>query len=174
MQRIDVLIFVEHVARELDVACAIRHLLHRDNQLNVEIASYCHGLSETLRRFRPNVVVVPYCYSREDPGLRQVWLEWRDFKVVNLAFEQLLSAGTMPFKRPRDEMARTGVLHLAAADFFREYLESHQVRQSNVEMVGSLSCGIYRLPYRDYFDNQRRRIRPAARPGCDASLDLFP
>jgi hypothetical protein len=44
MEHVDVLIFVEHVARELDIACAIRHLLQTDHQISVQIASYCHGL----------------------------------------------------------------------------------------------------------------------------------
>lgn len=166
MERIDVLIFVEHVARELDIACAIRHRLQQDHGLRVEIASYCHSLPETLGRYRPSVVVVPYCYSREDAGMWQVWRRWRDFKVVNLAFEQLLSDGNKPFKRPRDTMSRTEVLHLAAGEQFRQYLESHGVEPSNIAMVGSLSCGAYRLPYREYFETDRALL--AKEHGLDA------
>jgi hypothetical protein len=87
--------------------------------------------------------------------MRQVWHRWRNFKVVNLAYEQLLSDGNKSFKYPRDKMARNEALHFAVGDDFREYLESHGVGRPNLEMVGSLACGVCRAPYREYFARNR-------------------
>jgi hypothetical protein len=57
-------------------------------------------------------------------------------------------------------------LHLASGDLFREYLELHQVTPANIELVGSLSCGSYQLPYRQYFDIKRTEF--AEQHGLDS------
>ena len=38
-QNVDILLFVEHVARELDIACAIKYLLDKRHGISLEIAS---------------------------------------------------------------------------------------------------------------------------------------
>ena len=69
MQPVDVVLFVEHVARELDIACAIRHLAWERFGMQVAIESLTVGLEATLRRWKPNAIAVPYFYSRQDMGL---------------------------------------------------------------------------------------------------------
>ena len=58
-KNVDILLFVEHVARELDVACAVKYLAGARYNLNVEIASTVYDIDRTLKLFKPEVVAVP-------------------------------------------------------------------------------------------------------------------
>ena len=158
MEKIDVLIFIEHVARELDLACTLSHHLEVNAGLKVEIASYCHDLEQTLSSYQPRVVVVPYCYSQDDAGMRDVRFRFRDFKVVNLALEQLFSVGNAAFKGPRDQMSQGEVLHLASGEAFAQHLMNHHVPRDGIAITGSLACGLYLPPYRRYFESVRSRL----------------
>src|SRR5688500_11377543 len=110
---VDVLYFIEHVARELDIACAIKHHAAAKHGLRIEIASLAYGLRQTCSAWRPRLIAVPYFYSAEDAFVKDVLAAWPGVPVVNLAFEQLFSAANKKYKRPRDEAARKSVLHLA-------------------------------------------------------------
>ena len=44
---IAVLLFIEHVARELDVACAVKYLAKQRHGLSVEIASIIYDVKRT-------------------------------------------------------------------------------------------------------------------------------
>jgi hypothetical protein len=98
---------------------------------------------------------VPYFFSRRDPGIRDLLRRFPGAKVVNLALEQLLSEGNKKFRSPKDEAARDQVLHMAAGDFFRDFLCDHGVRHENVAVVGSPPVVLYRRPYRTNFEGRR-------------------
>ena len=166
MPEIDVLYLIEHVARELDIACAVKSVAGRFDT-NVEIASMVYDLDATIREHRPRLIALPFFYSRNDPGTRDLLERYRGVSYVNLAFEQLLSKTNQKLKRPRDDIAREHVLHLASGDLFREFLCSNGVPQENVINVGSLSCSLYRSGYRNYFDFRRETF--ANKYGLDAS-----
>ncbi|MBM4002647.1 MAG: hypothetical protein FJ295_05065 [Planctomycetes bacterium] len=158
MRQADVVLFVEHVSRELDIACVIRHLAWQRFGMEVGVASLTQGLEQTLRGTPPSVIAVPYFYSRRDMGIREILMRWPGVRVVNLAYEQLVSPGNQQFKVPRDPIAREHVLHLAVGDFFREFLVRHGVPRDRVLMSGSLACSLYLAPYRRYFESQRARM----------------
>ena len=59
MKKIDVLFFVEHKDRELDITHAISKILKKDYGLHVEIASlFFEGLTSAFK-FSPKVVITP-------------------------------------------------------------------------------------------------------------------
>jgi len=118
-----------------------------------------------MRDYRPRLIAVPYFFSRRDPGIRELLRRFPGAKIVNLALEQLLSEGNKKFRSPKDEAARHQVLHLAAGDFFRDFLCEHGVRHENVAIVGSPPVELYRRPYRSYFDGKREAF--AQRYGLD-------
>ena len=99
-------------ARELDIACAIRVLARRQYGLRTHIGSLVYDRFHTICNVRPRVWCTPYFYSCDDLGVRDMSLGWPGAPVVNLAFEQLFSAGNQQFKKPRDATAREQVLHL--------------------------------------------------------------
>ena len=57
---VDLLLFVEHAARELDVAAAVTARLRVEHGMTVHVAPTFHRLADTLARFEPRAVAVPY------------------------------------------------------------------------------------------------------------------
>ena len=155
-QPIKLLIFVEHVSRELDVACVLKYLLLRRHGCSTEIAAINWDLSRTLKRFQPAVVAVPYCYSArpDDPGLAQMRAAWPRATWVNLAYEQVLQPINEDFKVPRDAFARHQVLHHAWGDFYADLLHRHGVSRPQILMNGNPTLALYQDPYRAYFESR--------------------
>jgi glycosyltransferase involved in cell wall biosynthesis len=162
----DVLYLVEHVARELDIACIIRHQLAREHGIETAVASTYFDLHATISRFRPRVVVTPFFYFADDPNIHYLLRGNPGARFVNLAFEQLLSRGNLAFKRPRDTVARRHVLHLANGPLFRDYLCEHDVSPANIRCVGSLPLSLYRPPYQRQAEGHRGVL--AQRFGLDS------
>jgi len=157
MKQPDILYFVEHVARELDIACLIRHLAARGG-VDVAVASIHYDLHAAIARYRPRLIATPCFVSATDANVGRLVAAFPEATYVNLAFEQLLSRGNQAAKRPADRIAREHVLHLASGPAYREFLCTHGVPREHVAVVGSLSLGLYRRPYRDLYDGQRSRL----------------
>ena len=153
-KRTDIVLFVEHVVRELDVACAVKYLADGRHGLAVEIASIAMHLPRTLERHQPRVVVVPYCYAASNFGLRDILPVWPGAVYVNLAYEQIFRKHQQATKEPSDAFARRHVLHHAWGDFYAEYLQEHGVLGENIFVNGNLSYALYRAPYCAYFDSR--------------------
>ena len=94
---IDVLYFIEHAARELDVACAVKSLMTQQG-INLEIRSIITGLDETLSLWNPSVVAIPYGTSVKDWNLEKIVSKWGDARYINLSFEQVLGKTQKSFK----------------------------------------------------------------------------
>jgi len=151
-KRAGIVLFVEHVVRELDVACAVKYLAGRRHGLAVEIASIAMYLPRTLERYQPRVVVVPYCYAASNFGLRDILPVWPEAVYVNLAYEQIFRKHQQAPKAPSDAFARRHVLHQAWGDFYAQYLQEHGVLRDNIFVNGNLSYALYQAPYRSFFD----------------------
>lgn len=167
MKPIDILYFVEHVARELDIACAVKAIIERDTPLTVEIASITHHLDETLTHFQPRVVALPYCVAVHEAGLDKIVAHWPAAEYVSLSYEQVLGQAQKDLNSPKDEFAQKFVLYHAWGDFFAEYLKSHAVPPAHIYVNGNPSYTLYRSPYADYYGDQREAL--AAQFGLDAA-----
>ena len=104
-EKVDVVYFIEHAARELDVACAVKTILAQQD-VRMEICSIVAGLDETLSRWHPQVVTIPYGTSVKDWNLEQVVSTWGEAGYINLSFEQVLGKTQKAFKAPKDRFAR--------------------------------------------------------------------
>ena len=109
--KIDVLYFIEHAARELDVACAVKSLLARHG-IKMEIHSIISGLDETLSLWNPGVVAIPYGTSIKDWNLEKIVSKWGDARYINLSFEQVLGKTQKSFKAPKDPFSTRIYIHL--------------------------------------------------------------
>jgi hypothetical protein len=150
--------WIEHVARELDVACAIRAILRRERALDAPVRSLAYEDLASLAAPGPRVVVVPFLASAQDFGVRELLQRWPESHFVNLAFEQFFFAVSRRYKGARDETARRGALHLAASREFADFLIACGVPEAQIELVGSLACALVTPPYRCYFEGQRERL----------------
>ncbi len=165
MSRPEILYFIEHVARELDIACAVRHLARERHDVDVRVASLVFDRHEAVAQCQPQLITVPFFYSQADFGIRDLLLGRPGVPFVNLAFEQLLSKVTRVLKRPKDDISRKHVLHVGAGQFFGSFLQQYGVSPDNIAIAGSLPCALYREPYRHFFSGKREQF--AAQYGLD-------
>jgi hypothetical protein len=152
----EVLYLVEHVARELDIACAVKSLARRRHGLDVDVRSIVYDLDSSQPAPLPRVVFVPFFGSRVSYGVRKVMTWFHGATVINLQFEQLVSPGNQTIKGPRDLVARSQVLQCAVGDFYVEFLKSRGAEK--IVTTGSLPCQLYRPPYRRFYEGQRQPL----------------
>jgi len=167
---IDVLVFIEHAARELDIACVVARAMARRHGLAVCIASINWDLATTLKRYEPRVVAVPYCYSAqpEDPGVYEMVRRWPRAVLVNLTYEQFHPNVTRQFNMPRDVVARSHVLHHAWGAFHAEALQGSGVPSEHIMVNGNPVYALYGLPYQRFYEPReklaaRHRLDPRKR-----------
>jgi len=159
-ESVDILLFVEHVARELDIACAVKHLLAEKHGLRLDITSMVSGRKKTLDKWDPCVVAIPYSYvGLASPDLREISDSFPKARFVDLAYEQLYHTFNKSFRIPRDDFARRGVLHHAWADFHVEFLKQHGVPGSRIVVNGNPACALYDKRYSRYFESKEDLAR---------------
>lgn len=166
MEAVDVVLLYEHIVRELDVACAVKHLAQAQYGIRVEIIQYAAGIMGALDRFRPRVVALNVCYTEGDhydPGYHAMY-DWRTARHFNLAWEQLLYPGNAALKLPRGPLATRHVLHHAWSDGYRDLLVAGGVPAAHVVVNGHPAYALYDQPYRRYFPD---RAALAERHGLD-------
>jgi len=158
MKSIDILFFVEHVARELDIACAVRAIIERDSQLSIEIDSLSHGIEKTLEHYQPRIVVLPYCVAIFEGGLDEIVARWPKAEYVSLSYEQVLGRAQKNLNSPKDKFSKDYVLYHAWGDFFAEYLQTHGVPSRHIFINGNPTYSLYQYPYKAYYGNQRAQL----------------
>jgi len=155
-QKIDLMIFIEHVARELDIATALKYLIINRYGLSVEIASIvaAHGRKEALNKFEPRVAALPFFYSTTAPGPQDILLTYPHVLCVNLAYEQIFSQINQIFKAPKDTYSKNYVLHHAWGNFFSRYLQEFGVPSENIFVNGNPSYALYQSPYATFYPDK--------------------
>jgi surface carbohydrate biosynthesis protein len=154
VQDIDILYMYEHVARELDVACAVKCIAEQHYDIRIELVQYPYGLPQAFGKFRPLVVVVPFFYDEPRPTYFSCLLEWRKSVYLNLAWEQLLYEGNRGAKTPRGELACNHVIHQAWSDSFADYLQEQGIPEEHIFVNGNLVYTLYEEPYRQGFEQR--------------------
>ena len=161
MQIVDVVYLYEHAARELDVACVVTAGLRRRG-LHVEIIHWPTGFPGVVRRLRPRVVALPFCYSEQ--SYEALLAYWRKAIFFNLTWEQLFYVGNRTAKTPRGDFALRHVIHHAWSQAYSSFLLAHGVPENHIFLNGQPAYALYDEPYRHYFAS---RTELAARYGLD-------
>jgi len=152
---VDVLWFVEHIARELDVACAVKSLAARKYSLEIEIRSYYAHAVESMKHLNPRVVVHPFFYFSSGALATEDYIKsWPTSTHFNLAWEQIHYRAHWNVKAPSDEFAKKMVLHHAWGEFYKKYLVTHGVPEGNIFVNGQPAYQLYKSPYRNYFKSR--------------------
>lgn len=131
----EVLIFVEHLDRELDSSVEIMKELTKMN-LNSAIASIEFDLFDSYMKLNPKVVCLPYCKSENNKILRLFRKKNPKIKFINLHYEQFLSNYSKESKRPRDNFVKTHLYHFVWGDYFKNYLIKNGVLERNIIVTG--------------------------------------
>ncbi|MBI2617100.1 hypothetical protein HYW55_03150 [Candidatus Gottesmanbacteria bacterium] len=152
MEKLDIVWFIEHFARELDVACATTALLESKYQKKVKILPFFHPRPTSFtQQFHPTIVLLPYCYSIHDSGLKHYLSSWNDATFVNLSWEQVFYRANIEYKAPRDSFAKKCVLHHAWSKQRAIFLQDRGVPESHIFVNGQPAYYLYFPPYRKVF-----------------------
>ncbi|MDL1894958.1 hypothetical protein FBQ82_01665 [Anaerolineae bacterium CFX7] len=163
MQNIDLLLFYEHVTRELDVACLVKHFVETRHGLTVKIAHQYHGVAYALAHWTPRLVAIPFCYS--DSARHYPFMyDWRRATYFNMAWEELLYPGNREAKMPRGIFETKHVLHHAWSAEYAALIQARGVLPEHIFINGNPTYTLYDAPYRFLFDD---RATLAKRYGLD-------
>lgn len=166
--------FVEHVARELDLACLAKAEIERQRPgTRVEIRQFYRDLDRALSEGEPEITVLPFFYRTTDEGIRELVHRWKRTLFFTLSFEQLLSPASAKTRIPGDRFTREGVYHLAWGGFFKNFLIAGGVKPERVVMVGNPVCALYRAPYLNFYPT-RTKIAERYRLDPKKKWLLFP
>jgi surface carbohydrate biosynthesis protein len=143
---VDILVYIEHPTRELDVTCLLKALLHREYGVRLEVASKHYRDYEALRRSNPKIVCVNGFFVETKGFLRQRWF-WPNAWIVNLAYEQLITKINEEIKMPVGDYAKTRMRYSAWGPFFADMLSRRGVDPSLASVNGNPVYGMYREPY---------------------------
>ena len=84
MRSADLVLFVDHVSNELDLACALKHVAWQRFGMEIAIESLKSNLSTTLDQWETRAIAVPSFSSRHDSGVQEILSRWTDVRIVNL------------------------------------------------------------------------------------------
>lgn len=167
----DIIWFIEHPARELDVACAVQAWLKKRHDITLAILPYHQSYPrQTLDRYHPSLVLVPYCYFVRDSGLRDFLPHWKQATYLNLSWEELFYTANQQHKAPRDLFAKRHVLHHAWSTDYRHYLLSYGVPAEHIIVNGNPVYALYDLPYRRIFPDKKTLLSSL---GLDPARKIF-
>jgi surface carbohydrate biosynthesis protein len=133
-QAVDVLIFVEHIARELESACLLQHYLQSVHGLSAQVSFSAYTAHAVLSRIMPRVVVLPHCRAQFNSSVTY-W--WDNVPIVNLAWEQILSNVNKQANVPHDAFVRDHVKYFCWGQSHHDYLLECKVPRGNLSVVGS-------------------------------------
>jgi surface carbohydrate biosynthesis protein len=155
----EALALIEHVDRELDLACLLKLLLKRRHGIELTIANVYADAPLLLAGPAPPVVLTPFFYAAEDVVLRDYVKAWPQTRILNLAWEQVFYPSHQLIKAPRDKFTRKKVTHLAWSRTFTDYLEANGVFPDRIKLVGHAMYRLYGEPYRRYFAGREALAR---------------
>ncbi|MBI4603734.1 MAG: hypothetical protein HY721_17405 [Planctomycetes bacterium] len=157
--------FVEHLARELDVACAVKCLAEARFPVDVWIRNIYLHARDVLLGPPPDIVVHPFFYFADGAlGTHHYVRAWPRALHLNLAWEELFYSANARIKGPSDDFARRRVLHHAWGESYRSFLVKHGVPPGHVFVNGNPACQLYVPPYSHILPG---RSELAARHGID-------
>lgn len=146
---IDILYFVEHVARELDVACVFSVLFEKHYpQIKVKIASAMFSMADTVQSYQPKLVITPYCYGQDSYIFKYLLPAYGDsVRYVNLAYEQIVADTQIHRKMPKDDFAKQKVTHVVWSEHFAKHLKDAGVETSQIRVHGNPNFSLYARPF---------------------------
>ena len=154
MRDVDVVYLCEHIARELDVACVVKHLLQKKHGLTVEVLPVQTAGEWATKNLWPKIVAVPYSYRVDEYYNRSFLRRWPGVVVFNLAWEQLLYDAFVTEKMPSDVFAKEYVFHHAWGEFHQDRLVNYGVPADRIFVNGQPAYGLYLEPYRSRFPSR--------------------
>ena len=155
MKKGNIIWFIEHISRELDVACAVSVLFKKKFGQKITILPFTSDLPPVyLKDFHPKIIILPYCYSVNDRMLKKILLKFPDVIYFNMAWEQIFYKANLEYKAPQDWFAKEQVLHHCWSRERSEFLQKRGIPRENIIINGHPAYKLYKKPYNKIFKNR--------------------
>ena len=148
---VDVMFFVEHRDRELEVIAAVTRVLRERYRLSVAVASTLYSPVVSAAFIRPRVVVstgiAPSKSESHGPEFIHAIFNsvyGRSITYACMNWEQVLSPINKSFRPPRDHLTKTRVHHVSWGADYRNFLVSCGVKPTHIELTGKPSLALLR------------------------------
>ena len=159
MKKINVLWLVEHIVREMDVACAVKSLVKARYGVDITIRNIYLHANDVMKEYFPSIVVFPFLYRRSDLAIEDYVETWPGATYSNLAWEQVHYQAHLKMKAPGDEFTKNRVIHHAWGDFYKTYLVESGVPSEHIFLNGHPAYQLYKEPYNKYFKSRNQLAR---------------
>lgn len=144
----DVLILIEHVAREIESAVLIKRLFERKGY-SVIIDSIKFHKESIVLKYNTNIAIVPWAYSNREVDLfRSLIRKNKKVLIINMHHEQISNDGSDSFIIPQEDAKK--VLHLSWGENFSNKLLVNGCDDNTI-----IQCGNPRL---DFYKNKLKDI----------------
>ena len=155
-RNVDILMIIEHVARELDIACAVKHWVESRHGLSLELASYSFCVEKTLMTWNPRVIAVPVSFTgMSDPFLGRCVPVFPDAQYVDLAYEEIYHKFNRDARRLQDDLPLRHVTHHAWGEFYADFLRQEGVLDERIYVNGNPCYSLYAPPYSAYYPSKQ-------------------
>lgn len=138
----NIILFYEHVVRELDGCQKIIKELHRLRNIKVSLYSLIFEYYEATNFAKNNkidIIVMPWLYSDKDYELVMPFIKYNpDVYIVNLHQEQIGSVISDGAVIPRGRVAKNTVIHFVWGENFKKILLDCGVKKELIYVTGNI------------------------------------
>lgn len=144
MQKVDVLIVIEHVARELESACLLKVALQQRGYL-VAIDGIYPNKEKLPTRYQADYLLIPWAYHDHDMDFWECFYHHSpNIQIINLHHEQYSGNDSHNTTLPQGRSRK--IYHLSWGTRFTEGLLTSGVDPSHIIPAGNLRLDFYRPP----------------------------
>jgi surface carbohydrate biosynthesis protein len=134
--KVDVIIFIEHVPRELYISELIKNKLQQRG-LKVVIASMSYHKHKVLLNYKTKSIITPFIgFGKNSICDIYYKIYGDDILYFNLNYEQFLFPFTGKFKLPKTKTAKQNQINFCWGDHFKKYLNEGGVIKKNLVVSG--------------------------------------
>lgn len=142
-KNIDVIIYFEHVVRELDACLKLRNELEKRG-ISSKVASIHFDRFYNILRYKPKMVVLPFFYAIKDVTSFQFKETYGDILILNLHQEQLYNSSTKNLLLPHTDITKN-VYHIAWSEQFYNDLTRAGIDTTLLKLTGNPRTDNYYL-----------------------------
>lgn len=158
-KNVDVLLFVEHKDRELEITCEIANILEKQYRLNIAIASLIYEPMISVFQVNPKVVVTP---STAFGNGSAAWIYYEvfgeDVTFVNMNYEQFISSWKGKYKTPSHYISKNKQKHFTWGEYFATTLIESGICKENIFLTGRPLSTIIKKEYIGQKSQHRKEI----------------
>jgi hypothetical protein len=144
-EALDVLIFIEHIDRELETAKKIGQSLDGVG-ISFKIANLYLESKICEALYNPAVVIVPFYYYDQDGISKFIAAKFKNCIIISLDWEQILYPINTIIKRPRGENAINEIIRISWSNQRTLELVKNKVPKSIIWETGHPLFNKYRMP----------------------------